>query len=243
VQAHQSQIVLRLKNDLLKLEGVRAGGIASIDSILGPLRDSFPCGGFPAGAVHEFLFNDCEDSAATAGFISRLLSALMQNSGIAFWISCTNNIFPPSLKTTGIEPHRVVFVDLQTQKEVVWAMDEALKCSALSSVVGEVRELDFTASRRMQLAAEQSGVTCFVLRKHREQQKITPTASVSRWKVGHLSSVPIDGLPGIGHPQWKVELLRIRNGRTGSWNLMWSEGGFQNVRPPATLHEEQRKAG
>lgn len=40
-------------------------------------------------------------------------------------------------------------------------MEEALKCGGLAAVVGEVQDISFTASRRLQLAVEQSGVTGF----------------------------------------------------------------------------------
>jgi len=34
-------------------------------------------------------------------------------------------------------------------------MEEALKCAGLAAVIGEVREMDFKQSRRLQLAVEQ----------------------------------------------------------------------------------------
>jgi hypothetical protein len=42
----------------------------------------------------------------------------------------------------------------------------------------------------------------------------------------------IDGLPGIGFPQWRVELLRIRNGRSGVWDLKWRDGRFHGIEKP-----------
>jgi protein ImuA len=106
-------------------------------------------------------------------------------------------------------------------------MDEALKCGAISAVVGELHDLDFTASRRLQLAVEQSKVTGFVLRKN--HRNIPATACVSRWKISPLPSDQIDNLPGIGFPKWRVELLRIRNGKSGVWDLQWRNGRFKTV--------------
>jgi protein ImuA len=53
-------------------------------------------------------------------------------------------------------------------------MEEGLRHSALAAVVGEVIRLPLTASRRLQLAAEQSGVTALVIcRWHNVAQAAT----------------------------------------------------------------------
>jgi protein ImuA len=121
-------------------------------------------------------------------------------------------------------------------------MDEALKCNALSAVVGETREIDFTSSRRLQLAVEQSQVTGFVLRN--TYRTPTTTACVSRWRITPLPSEVEDNLPGIGYPKWRVELLRMRNGKSGSWEIKWMGGRFASAyNSPASTQLEQRKAG
>jgi protein ImuA len=107
---------------------------------------------------------------------------------------------------------------------VIWALEEALKCEAITAVVGEIREISFTASRRLQLAVEQSHVTGFLLR--RLSRNLNTTACVSRWKITPLVSEVIDDLPGIGFPKWRIELLRIRNGKPGVWDIMWKDGRF-----------------
>jgi protein ImuA len=60
----------------------------------------------------------------------------------------------------------------------------------------------------------------------RKEHHLSTTACVSRWKITAQPSVSIDSLPGVGYPAWKVELLRVKNGRTGSWNLFWQNGKF-----------------
>ena len=121
-------------------------------------------------------------------------------------------------------------------------MEEALKCSALTAVIGEMQEISFTASRRLQLAVEQSKVTGFILRNN--PQKLNPTACVSRWKITPLISESPNDLPGIGFPHWMVELLRIRNGKCGSWEVKWEDGRFQQVyKPTPTDQGLQKKTG
>lgn len=240
----RDHIFKTLQNDILRLQGFRSVNSPALDVGLGPLLEAFPNKTFPLGAVHEFISVPNEDSASTSGFITGILSTLMGRSGATVWISASRKIFPPALKIFNVEPDQFIFLDLKREKEIHWALEEALKCNALSAVVGEVNELDFTISRRLQLAVEQSEVTGFVIRKN--SRKINTTACLSRWKISPMASVPIDeALPGIGFPQWKVELLRMRNGKPGTWNLQWAQGKFEEVYKPIQIlsTQEQKKAG
>jgi protein ImuA len=221
----RADIIAGLQADILRLQGFKPSNCMTPDTGLGKITEAMPNGAFPLGAVHEFLSGKSEDAAATTGFISGLLASLMGSSGTALWISCVRMLFPPALKTFGVQPDRVIFIDLPNEKEVLWAMDESLKCDGLCAVVGEVKQIGFTASRRLQLAVEQSQVTGFIL--HHCNQKVNTTACVSRWKITSVCSEYIDGLPGVGFPQWRVELLRMRNGRAGVWNVKLVNGKFQ----------------
>lgn len=224
LREEKAGIFSTLQTDILRLQGFKPANSAAVDLGLGALKNAFPNTSFPLGCVHEFLALSKEDAAATNGFIAGLLGSLLGTSGIALWISSSRSVFPPSLKQFGIQPDRFIFIDLQNEKDVLWAMDEALKCGALTAVVGELSEMSFTESRRLQLATEQSQATGFILRT--KQNKISTTACVSRWKISSLPSDTIDDLPGIGFPKWKVELLRIRNGKAGVWELHWINGRF-----------------
>ena len=65
-------------------------------------------------------------------------------------------------------PDRVIYAEAGKAATALLAMEEGLRHAGLAGVVGELSgRLTLTASRRLQLAAEQSGVTCFVLRRSR----------------------------------------------------------------------------
>jgi len=36
-------------------------------------------------------------------------------------------------------------------------------------------------------------------------------------------------LPGVGFPRLNVELLKVRNGKPGSWQVEWANGKFNEV--------------
>ena len=204
---------------------------------------AFPDKVFPVGVVHELLSATAEDAAATNGFIAGITGSLMGKKGACLWVSTKRTIFPPALKVFGIDPERIIFVDVTRQKDVLWAIEEALKCASLSAVIGELSELTFTESRRLQLAVEQSRVTGFI---HRYNPRSKNTvACVTRWEIKPLASIMEEGMPGVGFPRWHVQLLKVRNGKPGSWQLEWSAGGFRHItRTIISIPEiETRKAG
>jgi protein ImuA len=236
----RTDILVELQADILRKEGLKAVNNPSLDWGLGIIKNAFPNRSFPLGCVHEFLAAGTEASSATNGFIAGLLSSVMSNNGTSFWISSSRKLFPPALKNFGVEPDRFIFIDLRNEKEVIWAMEESLKCGALASVIGEVSELSFTTSRRLQLAVEKSQVTGFILRSN--YRKLNPTACVTRWKITPLPTEIIDDLPGIGFPKWRVELLKVRNGKPGAWEIQWSDGRFGPIYKLSSSSDELRIA-
>jgi len=230
----KADIITQLRKNILQWEGYKppaAGtqGLVGLD----PVEKVFPNGVFPVGSVHEVVCANTGQVAAAGGFISGLLSVLARNGGVCLWIGLSQTVFAPALKAFGNEPHKVIFLNLLRDKEVLWVMEEALKCTGLAAVVGEVSGLDFKQSRRLQLAVEQSHVTGFILRN--ASKKLSPTACAARWQIKPLPSAPVDGLPGLGFPRWQVNLLKVRNGQTGKWTIEWDDGKFITVTETAIV--------
>jgi protein ImuA len=241
MQRSRVEILAQLQTDILRLERFKSIENTGPQFFPGPLSDALPNKTFPLGAIHEFLASQPEDFAPTGAFITGLMSSITNESGAMLWISSSRSVFPPALMNFGIQPDRCIFIEARRDKDILWTMEEALKCGALTAVVAELRDLSFTDSRRLQLAVEESKVTGFVLRK---TTHYNPTACVSRWKITSLSGESVDNLPGVGYPKWRVELLRIRNGKPGVWELQWMNGRFHLVGNLHAVSElTRRKAG
>ncbi len=221
-------VITSLKKNILPLEGFKS---LSSDNDLNigfnPIERSFPNAKFPIGNIHEFLNASIEDISATQGFVTGLLGKLMHLGGACIWISTSRNLFPSALKFFGIEADNIIFVDLKNERDVLYAMHEALKCEKLISVVGEINNINFKESRKLQLAVEQSRVTGFIIRN--QSRFISTIACIARWRVTSLPSELDDGMPGVGFPRWNVELLKVRNGKPGSWKIEWSEHSFNEI--------------
>ncbi|MBV9988408.1 MAG: Error-prone repair protein ImuA [Chitinophagaceae bacterium] len=236
-------LIRKLKREILSLQGYRTP-VAEEPAVDLPLiSQAFPNGIFPTGAIHEFICEGRNGMAASAGFISAVLAALMKDRGVAAWINPVRQLFPPALRRFGAIPEHFIFLDLPEEKDALWAMEEVLHCGGFAAVIGEIRQLDLTASRRLQLAAEKSGVTGFLLRQH--TVALNTIASIARWRINSLPSVQEDDLPGVGFPRWQVELLRVRNGQPGAWTVQWLQDHFKTEVPetialPESMH---RKTG
>ena len=233
----KQEILKDLRKQILLLEGFKEP-VFTQDTKLGRVNEAFPNKVFPFSALHEFVCFNQEELTSSSAFITALLSSHFAKGATIAWISSTNKVFPPALKWFGIEPHQVLFLNIKKEKDISWAIHEALSCSSLSAVVGEMPEMSITASRRFQLAIEDSGVGCFILRKN---PKNLLTTAVSRWHIQPLPTITEDGLPGLGHPRWQVNLLKVRNGKTGSWAIEWKNNSFRYPSRLVAIHNTVQK--
>jgi protein ImuA len=114
---------------------------------------------------------------------------------------------------------RLVILRVARQREALWAMEEALKCRAVSAVVAEIEESDLTATRRLALAAGEGGGLGLILRNTLSPG--TPSTAATRWEVASAPSER-DGFGGLGPMNFALSLVKNRRGRTGQWRLSWN---------------------
>ena len=97
---------------------------------------------------------------------------------------------------------RSLHVDVSEGPARLWALDVALRCPAVTAVVGDASGFDMAATRRLQLAAEAVGGIAFLARPARERRALS--AAATRW---HLRRRPASA----GRPCWSLELLRRKS--------------------------------
>lgn len=240
----KSEIITSLQKEIISMQAYRkVADSVAIDTGLGPIEHAFPGRTFPLGAVHEFTSHAAEHVAATNGFIAGIIARLMAKNGSCLWISTKRTLFPPALKMFGIDPERIIFANPHKPKEALWTIEEALKCNGIAAVVGELAELSFTDSRRLQLAVEQSHVTGFIHRINARSENTV--ACVTRWRITPIVSNLDAHFPGVGLPRWNVQLTKVRNGLPGAWDIEWTGERFQLIDTPkiTTPSILKRKAG
>lgn len=186
-------------------------GIAQIDAHLK--------GGLRQGALHELIGGgaDLRHGAAAALFAASLLG---RERGFVLWVLRARDLFAPALARAGLHPDRVIYAETGDELAVLPVAEEGLRHKGLAAVVAEVSRFSLTASRRLQLAAEASGVAAFVIRRWmgKEEPHLSGTAAVTRWRLTAIASAPLeDGVPGVGDPRWRLELLRCRGAEPAIW--------------------------
>lgn len=192
---------------------------------LGPAIDAvLPNRGITLAALHEVAGTgpDTEHGAAAALFVAGILA---RHRGPVLWITEHADLFAPGLAAAGLHPDRVIYAAAGKPDAVLQAMEEGLRHRGLAGVVGEHSgRLTLTASRRLQLTAETSGVVAFVLRRsrrHDDPALAEPSAAVTRWRIAVLPSPPplahAPDTPGLGPQRWRLDLTRARGGETSSW--------------------------
>lgn len=189
-----------------------AVGVAHTVPLAAPIDQSLPGGGLARGAIHEIL---AADPGTAAGFCALLLA---RAGGTALWIAAEPDAWPPGLAQFGLSPADLVLVAARRPADGLWAMEEALRCPGVAAALLVAPELDMTAARRLQLAAEAGGVLGLLLRP--AEAATGATAASTRWRVGALpgtGAVTHD----LGDPRWTLELVRARGGRPGAWPVVW----------------------
>jgi protein ImuA len=135
----------------------------------------------------------------------------------------SGRVYPP-----GLPGQDLIHVETRDARDALWAMEEGVRCAALSAVIGEIwgdpRALDFTATRRLAVACERSGVACWLVR-------LGGTANLSgarmRWRIASAPSLVNELDPRApGAPAWDADLFRARGHPPGRWSIAHDAGAF-----------------
>jgi protein ImuA len=130
-------------------------------------------------------------------------------------------LYGPALDGIGISPEQLITVAAARTRDVLWAMEEALRCRAVGMVIGEMRPrgIDQVATRRLALAAAAGGALGLILSTAPDD---APTAAVTRWIIGAASSLNVERGHGIGPSRLLARLVRNRRGPLGTWIVEWN---------------------
>lgn len=189
-------------------------GLEAIDSKLAG-------GGLAVAALHELAGASASlgDDAAAALFAANIAARRAGAGGGILWALGRRDLFAPGLALAGLTPDRLIYAECGRDEDVLAVMEEGLRHGGLAAVVGEVGRSAMTATRRLQLAAEEGGTTALMVKRWRrsgEDPLGVPSAAVTRWRVACAPSAPLP-VAGIGRACWRLELARQRGGGDHIW--------------------------
>ena len=129
--------------------------------------------------------------------------------------------------------HRLVHVAAEKPEDALFALEEGVRCRDFAFVLGEIagnpRALDFTASRRLSLAAQRHGVPLWLVRLDAARDL---SSARMRWQACAAPSPrPRWNAHAPGRPAWRASLFRARNHPPGEWTLCDDASGLAILAP------------
>lgn len=200
-----------------------AHGPAQLD---GRAPDAWLTDGLRRGQLHELHATQAEDGPATAGFAIAL--ALAARATPVMWIRTerckrrVGRLYATGLMELGLRPEDLLLAVVADDAAQLRAAADAARCAGLGTVLvewaGVAPGVDLTATRRLMLAAEASGVTVLILGMH---GTTIPSAAATRWLVAAAPSTALE-VSAPGSPAYQIEVLRRRGGPAGArWRVEW----------------------
>ena len=180
-----------------------SSGFAELDALL-------PRGGFPAGVLVEWLSEFEGGGAATLALL--VASHAAQQGGVIVAIDVTGEFYLPAAEALGLDLERLVVIRGDSDDDLLWALDQSLRCPAVAAVWAPLERLERRLAarhlRRWQLAAERGGGLGLLMRPASVQGR--PSWAEARFLVRPLPAE--HSTPATWNLQ--VELTRGR-GATG----------------------------
>ncbi|WP_395942921.1 ImuA family protein [Brevundimonas sp.] len=210
-----------LRTEIARIEAGRRTPSGVLPFDVAALDARLPSGGLALGALHEVAGGgDGAVNGAAAALFAAGIAARTQ--GPVLWCVTRPDLFAPALEQAGLSSNRVIYVEAGDEAGLLAAFEDGLRHGGFGAVVGELSRLSMTASRRLQLVAEDSGCIGLAVRRWRRQAEAAdfgqPTAASTRWRVTALPSAPLP-VAGVGRARWFVELIRCRAGDCADFEL------------------------
>jgi protein ImuA len=181
------------------------------------------------GAILRDALLDAPFDAAATGFV---LACLPDSKDPVMWIQDrmsrreNGRLYGAALGRFGFKGS-LLRVEVSHPRDVLWAMEEGAGCAGLSAVVGEIHGapevLSFTATKRLALRAESSGVPLWLIRSGDHGAL---SAARERWRLRSLQSSPNNfNAQAPGAPLWEADLFRARGRAPGVWTAAYDGAG------------------
>ncbi|MFE8873490.1 ImuA family protein [Acetobacter persici] len=189
-------------------------GVAEIDARLG--------GGLEKGTVHEFFGagSDRQVSAKPSRFVAAVLA---RTTGAVIWIGEEHlDLCVAGVEQAGLNPGRLICVTA-TQASFVDLCEAVLREPGVAAVVADSRAApDLNATRRLQLAAHERGVTGFLLyRSTFLGSGASRCLSATRWKIAPSTTFSLRDNTAAGpykaEERWSIEMLSHHHGGVAGW--------------------------
>ena len=230
-------------------------GCAAIDRLL-------PERGYPRGTLVQWITG----GGHGADFLSlRVAQQACAEGGALVVVDPLNQFFPPAAAAIGINLDNLIVLrtgqldlsrisnETASHNDLLWAVDQSLRCSAVAAVWGYLTEINERWFRRFQLSAESSGCLGLFVQPPRAGKR--PSWAEVQWLVGMNQNAKTSSShqasnqnshsrcePGHEHLQIiRLQLTRCRGTHTGKTLHVAIDAVTGKVQPaPAERHRQIR---
>ena len=172
---------------------IHATGSAALDAVL-------PHGGWQSGTIVELM--PTQIGVGEFRLLMPALARITNNDRHVALISPPYIPFAPALDRHGVRLDRLLIVRAEKNNDVLWAIEQTLRCKSFGAVVGWPENIKDRDTRRLQLAAEAGRSVGFLYRPTAAALEASPAAmrlQLRREKSGDL----------------QIDILKCRGIRSG----------------------------
>ena len=166
-------------------------GYAALDAEL-------PGGGWPPGEMTELL-TDCNGHGELS-LLLPLLARASRNEGWLAWIEPPYIPGIPALAKAGLHTSRLLVVRAGTAGERAWALRQALRSEACTTVIGWLDCVDTALLRRLLLAVRETTIPLLLFRSAHSAHTASPAALRLLLSAGSPGVLRLDILKRRGRP-------------------------------------------
>jgi hypothetical protein len=180
---------------------------------------------------HELLGAGPGDETAALAFALTLAARASAQTGKSVCFCCAGSegqerglLYGHGFAGLGADPGRLLMVMAPGEKDLLWALEEAVTSGAFGAVAGVLpageRLYGFAPSRRLKLRSHAKEMPLFLIR---HWQGRGATAAHGRWRVGALPGLPEKGarnsVPLVGAPRLRLGLERMGGLPPQQWEI------------------------
>ena len=167
---------------------------AVVSSGFKPLDRQLPGGGWPHRSLTELL--QSADAHCEWRLLAPSLSRIQKKGGTVFLVGSPQVPHLPGLRAMGIDERRLVWIDVQTARDRLWATQQILQSGQAGAVMAWLPQADARALRRLQACTHDCDAPVFVIR---------PQAMHD-----HSSPAPLRVEVGLAEAPWTLRLRIVK---------------------------------
>lgn len=167
----------------------QATGWAALDALL-------PGGGWPLGALSEVLYPQA--GVGELSLLLPLLARLTRNGQAVAFVAPPCRLHAPALACGGVDLRHTLVVQARNDADALWSTEQLLHAGS-GALLLWCRDIETTAMRRLQLAAEKGDGLALLMRPL--AAAVAPSVAALRLRIERIEGTPT------------VEVLKCRGAR------------------------------